>query len=64
MENRKKYKQEDLRKKMEKITNAQKREDDPIVKKKTKLNNIGFPFNDPYGLSEAWWKIFTKPKVE
>ena len=35
-----------------------------LLKKKTKLNSIGFPFNDPYGLSEAWWKIFTKPKVE
>ena len=27
------------------------------------LNCIGFPHNDPYGLSEAFWKIFTKPKV-
>ena len=37
---------------------------DDVLKKKTKLNSIGFPLNDPYGLSEAWWKIFTKPKVE
>ena len=60
METREKYKQEDLKDKMQKITKEQKREDNDIIKKKTKLNNIGFPFNDPYGLSEAWWKIFTK----
>ena len=60
METRKKYEQEDLKDKMQKITKGQKREDDDIIKKKTKLNSIGFPFNDPYGLSEAWWKIFTK----
>ncbi len=62
METREKYKQEDLSKKMQKISDAQK--NDVVLKKKTKLNSIGFPFNDPYGLSEAWWKIFTKPKVE
>ena len=28
-----------------------------------KLNNIGYPHDDPYGLSEAFWKIFTKPYV-
>ena len=64
METREKYKQEDLKDKMQKITKEQKREDNDIIKKKTKLNNIGFPFNDPYGLSKAWWKIFAKPKVE
>ncbi len=62
METREKYKQEDLSKKMQKISDAQK--NDVVLKKKTKLNSIGFPNNDPYGLSEAWWKIFTKPKVE
>ncbi len=62
METREKYKQEDLSKKMQKISDEQK--NDVVLKKKTKLNNIGFPFNDPYGLSEAWWKIFTKPKVK
>ena len=30
----------------------------------SKLNCIGFPHDDPYGLSEAFWKIFTKPKTE
>ena len=30
---------------------------------KNKLNCIGFPYNDPYGLAEAWWKIFTKPET-
>ena len=62
METREKYKQEDLSKKMQKISDEQK--NDVVIKKKTKLNSIGFPHNDPYGLSEAWWKIFTKPKVE
>ena len=62
METREKYKQEDLSKKMQKISDAQK--NDVVLKKKAKLNSIGFPNNDPYGLSEAWWKIFTKPKVE
>ena len=62
METREKYKQEDLSKKMQKISDEQK--NDVVLKKKTKLNSIGFSFNDPYGLSEAWWKIFTKPKVE
>ena len=28
------------------------------------LNCIGFPHDDPYGLAEAWWKIFTKPEVK
>ena len=64
MAKREEYEQEDLKDKMQKITKGQKREDDDIFKKKTKLNNIGFPHDDPYGLSEAWWKIFTKPKVE
>jgi len=62
METREKYKQEDLKEKMQKISDEQK--NDVIIKKKAKLNSIGFPSNDPYGLSEAWWKIFTKPKVE
>ena len=30
---------------------------------KNKLNCIGFPYNDPYGLAEAFWKIFTKPET-
>ena len=61
METREKYKQEDLSKKMQRISDEQK--NDVVLKKKTKLNSIGFPNNDPYGLSEAFWKIFTKPKV-
>ena len=62
METREKYKQEDLSKKMQRISDEQK--NDVVLKKKTKLNSIGYPHNDPYGLSEAWWKIFTKPKVK
>ena len=58
MQKREEYDQQLLKEKMEKINKEQK--NDVVIKKKTKLNNIGFPFNDPYGLSEAWWKIFTK----
>ena len=67
MENRKKFQQQLLKEKMEKISKEQKKDSDIDIgtnKKKTKLNNIGFPHNDPYGLSEAFWKVFTKPKVE
>ena len=28
------------------------------------LNELGFPVDDPYGLAEAFWTIFTKPKKE
>ena len=31
--------------------------------KEKELNCIGYPHNDPYGLAEAWWKIFTKPET-
>ena len=34
------------------------------MKATKELNCIGYPHDDPYGLSEAFWKIFTKPKVE
>ena len=34
------------------------------MKETKELNCIGYPHNDPYGLSAAFWKIFTKPKVE
>ena len=26
-----------------------------------KLNSIGYPHDDPYGLIAAFWTIFTKP---
>ena len=29
---------------------------------KKKLNHLGYPHDDPYGLIAAWWKIFTKPE--
>ena len=58
MEHREKYKEEDLKDKMQKISDIQNEVVKP--KKKTKFNNIGFPHDDPYGLSEAFWKIFTK----
>ena len=30
---------------------------------KNKLNILGFPLDDPYGLGEAWGHIFTNPKT-
>ena len=30
---------------------------------KNKVNHLGYPHDDPYGLSEAFWKIFTKHDV-
>ncbi len=47
---------------MQKISDLQNDKDNTIIKKKTKVNSIGYPIDDPYGLAEAWWKIFTKPK--
>ena len=35
-----------------------------VNKKDAGLNCIGYPHDDPYGLVEAWWKIFTKPKKD
>jgi hypothetical protein len=37
---------------------------DRLMKETKELNCIGYPHNDPYGLSAAFWKIFTKPEVE
>ena len=39
-----------------------KNEEKKVSKKDAGLNCIGYPHDDPYGLVEAWWKIFTKPK--
>ena len=33
----------------------------PKTKPKVKLNCIGYPEDDPYGLIAAFWTIFTKP---
>ena len=62
METRKKIKDQELREKMQRISDQQNDRDNGIIKKKTKVNNIGYQDNDPYGLAEAWWIIFTKPK--
>ena len=62
MQNRIKLKDQELRDKMQKISDLQNDKDNTIIKKKTKVNSIGYPIDDPYGLAEAWWKIFTKPK--
>ena len=67
LSNRKKMEYQELKEKMAKISKSQKKKDDflsYLKEDETKeLNCIGFPHNDPYGLSEAFWKIFTKPKV-
>lgn len=68
-ETREKYKRGELRDKMEKVSKEQKGEGEDFLsylqedENKSELNCIGFPHNDPYGLGEAFWKIFTKPKV-
>ena len=41
-----------------------KNEEKKVSKKDDGLNILGFPKDDPYGLVEAWWKIFTKPKIK
>ena len=41
---------------------GQKKDVKKVSKKEDGLNCIGYPHDDPYGLVEAWWKIFTKPK--
>jgi len=73
LSNRKKMEHQELKEKMAKISKQQKgdsndflsylKEDDTKDKNTEELNCIGYPHNDPYGLSEAFWKIFTKPKV-
>ena len=32
-----------------------------VVENKVELNCLGYPTNDPYRLSAAFWRIFTKP---
>ena len=73
LSNRKKMEHQELKEKMAKISKQQKgdsndflsylKKDDTKDKNTKELNCIGYPHNDPYGLSEAFWKIFTKPKV-
>ena len=69
LSNRKKMEYQELKEKMEKVSKEQKGEGEDFLsylqedENKSELNCIGFPHNDPYGLSEAFWKIFTKPKV-
>ena len=68
LSNRKKMDNQELKEKMAKISKQQKGDSNDFLsylkEDETKeLNCIGFPHNDPYGLSEAFWKIFTKPKV-
>lgn len=31
------------------------------IENKVELNCLGYPTNDPYGLSAAFWRVFTKP---
>ena len=55
----------ELKDKMEKVNKENKKNEEGsrIITRK-KLNHLGFPHADPYGLSEAFWKIFTKPEVK
>ena len=69
LSNRKKMEHQDLKERMAKVSKEQKGEGEDFLsylqedENKSELNCIGFPHNDPYGLGEAFWKIFTKPKV-
>jgi len=44
-----------------KIKKPKKKSKEKIAKPKVKLNCIGYPEDDPYGLVAAFWTIFTKP---
>ena len=50
-----------VKKKIKKLQSGRKKEEKKVSKKDAGFNVIGFPHDDPYGLAEAWWKIFTKP---
>ena len=50
-----------VKKKIKKLQSGRKKEEKKVSKKDAGFNAIGFPHDDPYGLAEAWWKIFTKP---
>ena len=52
-----------VKKKISKRQTGQKKDGKKVSKKDAGFNSIGFPHDDPYGLAEAWWKIFTKPDV-
>ena len=50
-----------MKKKIKISPSGQKKEGKKVSKKDAGLNILGYPHDDPYGLAEAWWKIFTKP---
>ena len=50
-----------MMKKIKTSQSGQKKDVKKASKKDDGLNCIGYPHDDPYGLVEAWWKIFTKP---
>ena len=53
-----------MKKKIKISQSGQKKDVKKVNKKDAGLNCIGYPHDDPYGLVEAWWKIFTKPKKD
>ena len=55
----------ELKEKMGKINKEEKKMIGKAERKKyVTVNGTKYLEDDPFGLAEAWWKIFTKPKVE
>ena len=55
----------ELKEKMDKVNKEEKKEIGKTERKKyVTVNGTKYLADDPYGLSEAWWKIFTKPEVK
>ena len=55
----------ELKEKMDKINKEEKKEIGKTERKKyVTVNGTKYLADDPYGLAEAWWKIFTKPEVK
>ena len=55
----------ELKEKMDKINKEEKKEIGKTERKKyVTVNGTKYLADDPYGLAEAFWKIFTKPEVK
>ena len=55
----------ELKEKMDKVNKEEKKEIGKTERKKyVTVNGTKYLADDPFGLSEAFWKIFTKPEVK
>ena len=52
----------ELKEKMDKINKEERKIEAGKTERKkyTTINGTKYPEDDPYGLAESWWKIFTK----